>query len=153
MLHTITQNEIQDILDQVMREITNRMTEIYPCKEESSLSNDVCTVHTTFEGGYCATLTMYVDTALLTRLTQQVMEEEEVSLQDVEDFAKEYFNIICGKIVAKLFQCTHVASRFRIPHFSVGRCNPAEGCGCCCVLSYASNRNEGAQLIHASPLP
>lgn len=153
MLHTITQNEIQDILDQVMREITNRMTEIYPCKEESSLSNDVCTVHTTFEGGYCATLTMYVDTALLTRLTQQVMEEEEVSLQDVEDFAKEYFNIICGKIVAKLFQSTHVASRFRIPHFSVGRCDPAEGRGCCCVLSYASSRNEGAQLIHASPLP
>ena len=151
MLCAISQREIRDILDQVMREITSRMTEIYPCKGESVLSNDICTVHTTFEGGYSATLTMCVDTALLTRLTRQAIEEEEVSPQDIEDFAKEYFNVICGNIVNKVFQLAHVASRFHIPSFCVGRRAPSEEGRCRCVLNYTSSRNEGAQLIHEPP--
>lgn len=44
--------------------------------------------------------------------------------QDVEDFAKEYFNVICGQFVARLFQLTKVASRFRIPVFPASIRNP-----------------------------
>ena len=42
----LTQNEILDILDCSMQEITNRMARIYPCKQDSSPSGDVCTVFT-----------------------------------------------------------------------------------------------------------
>lgn len=147
----LTQNEILDILDRVMQDITNRMARIYPCKQDSAPSGDVCTVCTTFEGGYEADLTLYMDTALLTKLAQSAMQEETVSLQDIEDFMKEYFNVICGHIVARLFQAAHISSRFRIPRFYSGL-HPPDGEGSpCCVLSYVSGSNERAQLIHQLP--
>lgn len=152
MLRSLAQEEIREILDRVMQDITNRLVCIYPCTQDALLSDDICTVQTTFEGGYCASLTLCADTALFTRLAQQMLEEETISPQDVEDFAKEYFNVICGQIVAKLFQSTHVASRFHIPEFHIGRpCSQHTG-GCCCILNYTSRCNGGAQLIHHPPL-
>ncbi|HIY73808.1 MAG TPA: hypothetical protein H9826_07530 [Candidatus Intestinimonas merdavium] len=150
----LTQNEILDILDCSMQEITNRMARIYPCKQDSSPSGDVCTVFTTFEGGYHADLTLYMDTALLTRLTQTVTQSETVSPKDIEDFTKEYFNVICGHIVARLFQTAHISSRFCIPRFYPGLHPPenADNTGSFyCVLSYVSGSNERAQLIHQLP--
>ncbi|MGN8966791.1 chemotaxis protein CheX [Intestinimonas sp. HCP28S3_D6] len=147
----LTQNDILDILDCVMQDITNRMARIYPCKQNGAPLGDVCTVCTTFEGGYNANLILYMDTALLTKLTQTTMQEETVSLQDIEDFMKEYFNVICGHIVARLFQAAHISSRFRIPRFYSGLHLPDGAGSLCCVLSYVSGSNERAQLIHQLP--
>lgn len=143
------QKEISNILDCVMRDITSRMVEIRLCEPGEALSGDTCTVETTFEGGYHGTLRLAADTALMTRLTRQVMEAEEVAPQDVEDFAKEYFNVICGHFVARLFQRTKVASRFRIPVFSTQRREPEAGKeNDQFVLNYTNAYHEGAQLIH-----
>ena len=147
----LTQNEILDILDRAMQDITNRMARIYPCKQNVAPSGDVCTVCTTFEGGYNADLILYMDPALLTKLTQTTMQEETVSLQDIEDFMKEYFNVICGHIVARLFQAAHISSRFCIPRFYSGLHLPDGAGSLCCVLSYVSGSNERAQLIHQLP--
>ena len=65
----------------------------------------------------------------------------------IEDFAKEYLNIICGRIVAGLFRSAHISSRFHIPSFSLGRYIP-DDVSSCCILNYTSNCNEGVQLIH-----
>ena len=147
----LTQNDILDILDCVMQDITNRMARIYPCKQNGAPSGDVCTVCTTFEGGYNANLILYMDTALLTKLTQTTMQEETVSLQDIEDFMKEYFNVICGHIVARLFQAAHISSRFRIPRFYSGLHLPDGAGSLCCVRRYVSGSNARAQLIHQLP--
>ena len=147
----LTQTEILDILDCVMQDITNRIARIYPCKQNGAPSDDVCTVCTTFEGGYEANLILYMDTALLTKLAQTTMQEETVSLQDIEDFMKEYFNVICGHIVARLFQTAHISSRFRIPRFYSGLHLPDGAGSFCCVLSYVSGSNERAELIHQLP--
>ncbi|MDR3765722.1 MAG: chemotaxis protein CheX [Butyricicoccus sp.] len=144
----LTQEEIQNVLDQVVQDMTDRIAGIRLCKQDKVLSGDICTVHTTFEGNYHASLTLCVETTLLTRLTQQVMQEETVDPQDIEDFAKEYFNVICGQIVAGLFRVAHVSSRFRIPSFYMGRYVPQENGGPQYVLNYTSDCNEGAQLIH-----
>lgn len=150
-MSALTDQELQELLDRVMQDITNRMAQIRRCRQETALSGDVCTVSTTFEGDYHATLTLYADTALLARLTRCVLQEETVGPQDIEDFTKEYFNVICGNIVAKLFQAAHLSSRFRIPSFSTGRHVPAQPGGPRCVLNYTSSCNEGAQLIHEIP--
>ena len=143
------QREISNILDCVMRDITSRMVEIRLCEQGGPLSGDTCTVETTFEGGYHGTLLLSADTALMVRLTQQVMEADDVAPQDVEDFAKEYFNVICGQFVARLFQHTKVASRFRIPVFSTQRREPEAGKeNNRLVLNYTNAYHEGAQLIH-----
>lgn len=149
----LTQTEIADILDRAMQEITSHMAKLSLCEcgSQGVPSGDVCAVSTTFEGGYEADLTLYMDTALLTRLAQTAMQEETVSLQDIEDFTKEYFNVLCGHIVVRLFQATHVSSRFRIPRFYRGLHPPDGGDARSCILSYVSGSNERAQLIHRLP--
>lgn len=152
-MNSLSQQQIMEIMDRVMKDITNRMDDIQRSSEDSIFfSENVCSIHTKFEGGYQATLSLSIDTSLLVRLAQNVLQEEDIKPEDLEDFAKEYFNVICGQIAAKLFQTAHISSRFQIPVFSTGRYSSDEKALSQEVLSYTNNRNEGAQLIHQAPL-
>lgn len=152
-MNSLSQQQIMEIMDRVMKDITNRMDDIQRSSEDSIFfSENVCSIHTKFEGGYQATLSLSIDTSLLVRLAQNVLQEEDIRPEDLEDFAKEYFNVICGQIAAKLFQTAHISSRFQIPVFSTGRYSSDEKALSQEVLSYTNNRNEGAQLIHQAPL-
>lgn len=152
-MNSLSQQQIMEIMDRVMKDITNRMDDIQRSSEDSIFfSENVCSIHTKFEGGYQATLSLSIDTSLLVRLAQNVLQEEDIKPEDLEDFAKEYFNVICGQIAAKLFQTAHISSRFQIPVFSTGRYSSDEKALSQEVLNYTNNRNEGAQLIHQAPL-
>lgn len=144
----LTQTEIQNVLDQVMQDMTKRIGGICLCKRDTILSSDMCTVYTTFEGSYHGTLILCADTTFLIRLARYVMQEDIVDPNDLEDLAKEYFNVICGQVVAGLYRISHNPSRFRIPVFYMGRYIPIEDGGAQYVINYASDQNEGAQLIH-----
>lgn len=144
----LTQTEIQNVLDQVMQDMTKRIGGICLCKRNTILSSDMCTVYTTFEGSYHGTLILCADTTFLIRLARYVMQEDIVDPNDLEDLAKEYFNVICGQVVAGLYRISHCPSRFRIPVFYMGRYIPIEDGGAQYVINYASDQNEGAQLIH-----
>lgn len=144
----LTQTEIQNVLDQVMQDMTKRIGGICLCKRDTILSSDMCTVYTTFEGSYHGTLILCADTTFLIRLARYVMQEDIVDPNDLEDLAKEYFNVICGQVVAGLYRISHCPSRFRIPVFYMGRYIPIEDGGAQYVINYASDQNEGAQLIH-----
>ena len=148
----LTDSQIKELWDKVIMEITEHISNIQLYKQDFANLGETCTVQTTFEGGYNATLFLCADTSLFTHLTQCVLQSETVSQQDVEDFAKEYFNIICGRIVAKIFQFSHVSSHFSIPDFRAG-CNIPDDKGKIrFVLNYKSSCNEGIQLIHQKPI-
>lgn len=148
----LSQQQVLEIIDRVMKDITNGMDEFQLSSQDSLLlSENVCSIRTKFEGGYHATLTLSVDTPLLMRLAKQVMELDDLTPDIVEDFAKEYFNVICGHIAAKLFQTANISSRFQIPVFSTGPYIPEEDFLSQEILSYINDRNEGAQLIHWEP--
>lgn len=141
--------EIPAILDGVMQEITDPQVKIQRTERKDVLSKNVCSVQTTFEGGCQATLVLLADVALMRRMTQTAIGEENVAAQDVEDFTKEFLNVLCGKIVARMFQLAGISSRFCIPVFCAGRCVP-EYTTCECVLNYTSAYNEGVQMLHLS---
>ena len=147
-LGALTQKEFQTVLDQVMQDMTKRIGGICLSKRDTILSSDMCTVYTTFEGSYQGTLILCADTTFLVRLARYVMQEDTVDPDDFEDLVKEYFNVICGQIVAGLYRISHSPSRFRIPVFYMGRYIPIEDGESQCVINYASDHNEGAQLIH-----
>lgn len=147
-MNTFTQADVQDILDQVMRDMTERYAGIQLCQNDSEPSGDICTVYTTFEGSYHGALVLCADTAFLIRLAQHVLQEETIEPNDLEDLVKEYFNVICGQIVAGLFRAFHVPASFRIPVFYTGRFIPDEQDGLHGVINYTSDCNESAQLIH-----
>lgn len=141
-------HELQTILNCSIQDITNRFAGIQLLEENTALSDDICTVHTVLEGGHPAALLLCADTALLTRLARIIMRRDSVTPQDVEDVATEYFNIICGRVAAGIFQAAHIPSRFQSPRFRMGRYVPESGSPCQCVLNYNSGNNERAQLIY-----
>ncbi|HIS64540.1 MAG TPA: chemotaxis protein CheX [Candidatus Avoscillospira avistercoris] len=139
--------ELQEIIHQCMQDTTIRFAGIDLLQEETALSDNVCTVHTTLEGGCNATLVLCADTALLTRLARIIMCSDEVTEQDVQDVAIEYFNVVCGRIAAGLYQSTRISSRFTPPRFRTGAYVPETPQSGSCVLGYSSGSNENAQLM------
>lgn len=147
----MSEEKLQDVFDQVTREITEKVGGIRLCVGDTSLQEDSCTVHAAFARGFHSSLALCADTAMFTRLTQSMLQAEEVTQQDVEDFTKEYFNVLCGHIASRLFQVTKVASRFGIPEFYNGRYQP-ENQREQFAICYSSDKNEGARLSHFTPV-
>ena len=89
---------------------------------------------------------------MFVRLTRGMMQREDVTDRDVEDFTKEYFNVLCGKVAGAMFQATQVPAHFGPPAFYHGRYEP-EGREAQFVLTYCDEHSEGAQLIHHVACP
>ena len=92
-------------------------------------------------------MVLCADTALLTRLARIIMCSDQVTEQDVQDVAIEYFNVVCGRIAAGLYQSTRISSRFTPPRFRTGAYVPETPQSGSCVLGYSSGSNENAQLM------
>lgn len=153
-VHTLKEfihQELKDVLNHSIQDTTNRFAGIQLVEQNAELSDDICTVHTMLEGNHRAALLLCADTALLTRLAQNILHSPKVTLQDVEDVAKEYLNIICGQVVAGLFQIARVTSRFQIPSFRTGLYLPEEEVPYQCVLNYDSGSHGRAHLICMGP--
>ena len=75
-MSALTQIELQGILDQVVCDVTQRICGLPLLKQSGTLSSDVCTVQTAFEGGYEGTIILCADTPLLFRLTRLFLQEE-----------------------------------------------------------------------------
>ena len=150
LANALTEQEFLSISDQALRKITHHMGRVRLFSQQPEPSEDMCTVYTTFEGDYQGSLILCMDTEFLLHLAQQVLDANDVTPQDMEDTAKEFFNVLCGNVSAGLHQSAGLSTRFRIPQFRCGPVAPVPEP--CRVLFYTSCRQEGLQLIHY-PLP
>ena len=146
----MSQKNLEAMLDQAVREVTEQTAGVTLFQSGQMLGENFCTVHITFQKGFHTSLSLLADTSLLARMARNAIGIEELTSEDVEDFTKEYFNILCGKIAAILFRTTQVPARFSIPVLYHGRYEPADH-EMQFVLTYSDDRHEGAQLIHLVP--
>ncbi len=147
----VSWEELESMFSKTFQEVTHRVGGIRLRQQETIPDGEVYTVSITFDRGVHSRLCLIADKSMFIRLTQYMMRREDVTPQDVEDFSKEYFNVVCGHIASKLFQTTKIASRFGIPDFCVGRCQP-ENYREHIVLNYSGDQSEGVQLIHLLPM-
>lgn len=158
----VTREELEEMFDQTLREVTRQMGGISLSPDSSDVlgvldgappeeAGEVYTVCAGFERGANSRLCLCADKSMFIRLTRHMMRQEEVTEQDVEDFSKEFFNVVCGHIAARLFRATKVASRFGVPKFCRGPCRQEEQREHL-VLSYSGDQREGARLIHLLPV-
>ena len=150
MSTSVPQERLTEIFDQVVRDITRREAGICLAPGEAEPSGEVFTVYAVFERGFDTCLSMSAEAAMFVRLTRGMMQREDVTDRDVEDFTKEYFTVLCGHIVSRLFRETRVPARFSPPVFRRGRYVPEDHLRHI-VLTYADDRNERAQLIQHAP--
>lgn len=150
MNSALTREELERILNQAVQDVTERTAGVRLHQEEKSPGEDLCTVQITFDQGFRTSLTLCADTSLLYRMACNSFHEELLEPEDLEEFSKEYFNVLCGRIARAMFQATQIPAHFNPPVFYHGRYEP-EGREIQFVLTYSSEYNEGAQLIHHVP--
>ena len=143
----ITRESLEEILDQAMQDVTECTAGVCLRQGDMPLGEDLCTVHITFDKGFSTSLTLCADTSLLVRMARNSFHEEAVTPEDVEEFSKEYFNVLCGKVAGAIFRATQVSAHFGAPMFYHGRYEP-EGQEAQFVLTYTDGHSQSAQLIH-----
>lgn len=146
----MTKEGLEQILDQALQDVTERTAGVRLCQGDQPLGEDLCTVHITFDKGFGTSLTLCADTGLLVRMAQNSFHEDAVTPEDLEEFSKEYFNVLCGKVAGAMFRATQVSAHFAPPVFYHGRYEP-EGQAAQLVLTYSDEHMESAQLIHHVP--
>lgn len=140
---------LRHLLDCAVQEMSCRFGGLELSQQETELSEDACTVSTVFVGEHPSAVALCADREVFVRLAQSIMGRAAVTPKDVEDVAKEYFNIICGKIVAGLFELTRTAPRFQIPRFTSGLCKlQVDGADHQCVLNYQHADHGSVRLIY-----
>lgn len=146
MNQAMSQERMEQIFDQVTREVTQRTAGV--CLHGGgSPSGELCTVYTTFQKGCWVGLSMCAERSLFARLAQGMLPGGQVSERDMEDFTKEYFNVLCGRIISEMYLETKAASRFEQPVFCVGRRVP-QGHQEHFSLRYTSDCAESAELVY-----
>ena len=148
----IPEEKLREGLDRIIREVTESSAGIALTRGEAAPGKHICTVHIGFRQGFRSSLSMRADAALFVRLAQSMLQEEHITAQDLEDVAKEYFNVLCGHIAAALYKSTHVSARFSVPSFHWGSYSPEDHREQF-VIRYSSGLNEAAELVHHIPVP
>lgn len=143
----LAREELEQILDQAVQDVTERTAGVRLHQGTQSPGEDLCTVQITFDKGFHTSLTLCADTGLLYHMACNSFHEESVSSEDLEEFSKEYFNVLCGRIAGAMFRATQVPAHFGPPKFYRGRYEP-EGREIQFVLTYSDEHCGGAQLIH-----
>ena len=126
-VNLLVQEDLQTVLNRSIQDITNRFAGIQLWEQDTAPSDDICTVYTKFDGGHHAALLLCADTPLLARLARKILRSESVTSQDIEDVATEYFNIICGQVVAGLFSGSPYILPVSQPCFSPGPLSARRG--------------------------
>ncbi len=146
----MSKEELEKILDQAVQDVTECTAGVRLHQENQSPGEDLCTVQITFDRGFRTSLTLCADRELLYRMASISFHEESVSPEDLEEFSKEYFNVLCGRIAAAMFKATQVPPHFAPPEFYHGRYEP-EGQEIQFMLTYSDEYSKGAQFIHHVP--
>lgn len=146
----LPQKELEDLLDAAVREVTAKIAGVRLSRGGGPPGADLCTVHIAFRKEFRSSLSLRADRSMLTDLARSALEMDKVAPQDLEDFAKEYFNVLCGKIAAIFFKTTKKPARFSVPAFYWGGYEP-EGQRRQFALDYSDERGRSAQLIHHVP--
>lgn len=146
----MSKEELAHILDQAVQDVTECTAGVRLYQGGELPGDDICTVQITFDRGFRTSLTLCAEVGVLYRMACNSFHEESVSPEDLEEFSKEYINVLCGKVTGAMFRATKVSAHFGTPVFYHGRYEP-EGREIQFVLTYSDKCSGGIQLIHHVP--
>lgn len=86
-----------------------------------------CTVYTTTKGAYQVRLALCANRKTLCRIMEGMLGEPSGDPDEMEEAAKEFFNVLCGNIVSEIARKYRVNVLFSPPQFALGGCPPPLG--------------------------
>lgn len=137
---------IDEIIKQLFWQIAKMHLRQCECSEQ--FNDEICTVYTTFSGGYKAHFLFCAERTMMQRIAENIAEEPLTDLDDVKEYMKEFINVICGHIVASIFGKTKMAARFQCPEFSEGYFAPQSDDDTVVKTFFINECAENAMLLY-----
>ena len=145
--------EFNELVQRVTIRITKQVAKIdLSCSDNSlDIAKEPCTVYTTLDGTYHTNLIFCAEKEFLRRMTENMMGEPIQYADDVEEYSKEFFNILCGHIVREVHKETKSGASFYPPCFVDGHYAPDMPEHCAeAMIWFTSNHSENMVLVRDS---
>lgn len=152
-MDSLTHEEIQEVLNRIVFHTTEKMAGMQIRNHPHDLSDDLCCVSAKFEGSCDLTLALCADRLFFWHLAQEIFQDPNITEDDMSEAAREYLNVICGRLVGQVSSLIHRPTSFRIPVFHNKCCIPDADAEYCCKSQYINEDNEGMVLILALSPP
>lgn len=103
---------VSSLAKRLVCEITQQMTGIVLSKLDAppSAPRQMAVVRGLIGGDYALQVDFFADYPLFVRLTENMMGEPPTE-EDVEDYAIEFFNTLCGRFLSEIVNETHISAR------------------------------------------
>lgn len=114
--HPLSDDNLYQIINQQMQRCLRDIGIMdVNCRAANSFQDmDLCTIHTTTNGGYQIRLVFYADRTFLLLIAQHMLGEPVTDPDDIKECAMEFFNVDRGHIVAAIFRETHARRGFTV---------------------------------------
>lgn len=119
---SLTPVQLRELICDMTQRITQNVAHIdlSLCDIEPDPQRDLCSVYTTLSGGYSSCLVLCAERSFFHRLTENILGHPTDDPEDLEEYAKEYFNVLCGRLVGEIYQVTRQGAKFHPPCFQEG---------------------------------
>ena len=147
----IPPERIQALIHSVTVRITQQVAQINLQIGETPPhpEGDLCAVYTTIEGTYHARLVLCAEHLFLQRMTENMLGDPLHYPDDLEEYSKEFFNILCGRIVGEICRTKQAHATFQSPSFTE---DPAVLSTFCenpsALICFTSDHNEKVIVLH-----
>lgn len=149
----VKEDDLQELIDETIQKSVWETARIHlrHCESNNVSKKDLCTVYTTFDGGYKVRFVFCAERAFMKRIAGNMLGEPVTDAGDIEEYMKEFVNVICGHVVAAVFKRTKTAARFHCPDFAEGCYVPAHdkhGTDKIITTSYIDEYSEIATVLN-----
>lgn len=146
-MDSLTHEEILEVLNRVLFHTTEKMTGMHIRSYPHDLSGDLCRVSAQFEGSCELTLALYAERSFFRHLAQEIFQDPDVTEDDISEAAREYLNVICGRLVGQVSTLIHRPTTIRFPVYNGDYCVLDSELECFCKSQYINEDNESLMLV------
>ena len=119
---SLTPVQLHELICDMTQKITQNVAHIdlTLCDMEPDPHRDLCSVYTTLSGGFSTRFVLCGERTFFHRLTENILGHPTDDPEDLEEYTKEYFNVLCGRLVGEIYRVTKRGAKFHPPFFHEG---------------------------------
>lgn len=130
---------------EIMEKMSGIHLEHAPPPEEANRTMDA--VLGVMDGTYPMKLQFRAEPSLFCRLARNIMGEEPQDAQEIQEYATEFFNVLCGRFISELYYATQSPVRLYPPQYKTApHVTSLEGLGTLSTLCFLSEQGELAEF-------
>jgi hypothetical protein len=114
--------------------------------ELDGLQLDTVCAH--IHGDYCLEVRLCSEPESFYRLTRNISGEDPLGEAEIQEYATEFFNVLCGRFISAICDRNHVLMRFDPPEYRKAACAPDTGV--CVEVHTLAFRTELEELFEFS---